>query len=532
MRITFYGAAETVTGSCFLLEDGLTRLLVDCGMFQGQGIRDWNRRPFPFEPSALGGVLLTHAHIDHSGLLPRLCKQGFKGPIFATAATTDLAEITLPDSGHIQEIEAEWHNRKRRRAGLQPVEPLYTAEDAFKCLKQFERVRYGEEVTPPGGLKVRFHDAGHILGSAFIDVHSASPRMTVRFSGDIGQTGQPIIRDPERGGRADFLVVESTYGGRKHEERTARLDILRDAVRATVERGGNVVIPAFAVGRTQELLYHLNGLFAAREIPRVPVFIDSPMAVSATAIFRRNTDCYDDETLRLLSGDGSPFDFDGLHMIRTTDESRELNNRPGPAIILSASGMCEAGRILHHLKYNLWRPESTILFVGYQAAGTLGRRLTDGEKRVHVLGEEIAVRASIRSIDGFSAHADEQGLVDWVGSLEEPPAKVFLVHGESDGLKAMSERLGADLGLATAIPSRGESFELIPGAARLVQQAEPAVESVASLVARIDRAWALLKSRWDGGLGTLPADVLERVASQLGSLEEALESVRDGKKAG
>lgn len=531
MRITFCGAAGTVTGSCFLIEEGTASTLVDCGMFQGQGLRDWNTKPFPFDPTSIGAVLLTHAHIDHSGLLPRLCKQGFGGPIYAVGATADLAGIMLPDSGHIQETEAEWQSRKRRRAGAPPVDPLYTAEDALKALERFKPVKYGEEIALPG-LRVTFHDAGHILGSAFIDVRSESSRVRVRFSGDLGQTGQAIIRDPERGGSADYLVIESTYGGRKHEERRERVDVLRDVVRETVRRGGKVIIPSFAVGRTQELLYHLKDLLGDNAIPRVPVFIDSPMAVSATGIFRRNVDCYDEETLHMLSQEGSPFEFEGLHMVRTADESRTLNDRPGPAIIISASGMCEAGRILHHLKHNLWRPECTVLFVGYQAAGTLGRRLVEGDKEVRVLGEEIAVRASIRSVDGFSAHADEQGLVDWITSFEAPPLKTFLVHGEKDGLTAMSRRLGVELGMPTVIPARGESYELVPEEARLVRPAVPATESVAALVARIDRAWAALKARLEREAGTLPADDLERIASQLGTLADEHDSAQNGEKAG
>lgn len=519
MKVTFFGATGTVTGSCFLVEEANLRLLVDCGMFQGtREMRDCNRLPFPFEPGSIDAVVLTHAHIDHSGLIPKLCKHGFKGKVYATRATADLAGIMLPDSGHIQEIEAEWQNRKRRRAGAPPLEPLYTADDAYASLKHFEGVDYEQEVALQG-LTLRYHDAGHILGSSFVDLTStAGGPFTIRFSGDIGQTGTPVIRDPASGGRPDFLVMESTYGGRKHEDRTERVGILKQVIEETVRRGGNVIIPSFAVGRTQELLFHIKQLLAAHEIAPISVFIDSPMAVSATEVFKRNPQCFDDEILDLMKRSGSPFEFPGLHMIRAAEESKALNDRTAPAVIISANGMCEAGRILHHLKHNLWRPESAVLFVGYQAEGTLGRRILSGEKTVHVLGDPISVRAHIHSIEGFSAHADEDGLINWVRTFDRSPARVFLVHGESAALSAMAARVKGDLGLEATVPERGETFDVSAAGAQLLGRVETASGAPGDFCERIDRAWSAIRATLAESSSQLPAYSLKGLAEEMEAL--------------
>lgn len=535
MRISFCGAARTVTGSCFLLEDGGLHVLVDCGMFQGRKeIRSRNDNPFPFNPAEIDAVLLTHAHIDHSGLLPRLCNQGFKGPIYTTAATKDLASIMLPDSGHIQELESEWRNRKRVRAGEEALPPLYTAADAMRCLSQFEAVDY-EELFDLGTLKVCFHDAGHILGSAFIDITAADDDgtpFTIRFSGDLGQKNQPIIKDPATGGNPDFVVLESTYGNRLHEERAARLELLAEAIRNVAARNAKLIIPSFAVGRTQDLLYHIKTLYMNNKVPRIPVFIDSPMAVSATEIFRNHPECYDQETWEILNMNKSPFDFNELRMVRTVEESKALNAMEGTAIIISASGMCEAGRILHHLKHNLWRPDATVLFVGFQAEGTLGRRLQAGDQEVRVFNEEIAVKAAIKSIDGFSAHADANGLLEWIRSVESKPKAVFLVHGEEESINSLASKIQEQIGTECLVPVLDESFEVSAAGVRrsgtaLVKHAE-----IDELYAQVDQAWKQLHQRWIKEEENLPLDALKGLVAQLKALDQWVESAKKADKAG
>lgn len=464
MQITFCGAAGTVTGSCYWVKTETASFLVDCGMFQGnKEIRNLNKRDFLFNPADLDFMLLTHAHVDHAGLIPRLCNTGFRKPIYATKATVELSAIVLPDSGHIQEMEMEWRNRKRSRTGAPQEEPLYTAQDALNCLKLFQAKNYLEEFEPFPGIRVRFSDAGHILGSAIVEVFvkENDTETKVVFSGDLGQTAQPIIRDPSLIRDADYVLVESTYGNRLHENGAEKTELLRKLIIESIRSGGNLVIPAFAVGRTQDLLYHIRQLLHNGQIPRVPVYIDSPMAVSVTEIYRDNPDCYDEETRQLFAAHQSPFEFPNLHFIRTADESRQLNDVARGAIIIAASGMCEAGRILHHLKHNLWRPESHILFVGYQAEATLGRRLLDGAKVVKIMGEEIGVQAKIHSIGGFSAHADQNGLMEWLrGFTQKKPRNVFIVHGEQDAQRDLAGLIKNQLGLAPLIPGLGESYTL------------------------------------------------------------------------
>ncbi|GAE86902.1 metallo-beta-lactamase family protein [Acetivibrio straminisolvens JCM 21531] len=417
MKITFLGAAKTVTGSCFFVETASSKFLVDCGMFQGYSKNNaLNEEDFPFNVEELDYIFLTHAHIDHSGRIPRLYIKGFEGEVIATKPTVELCAIMLPDSGHIQEFENEWTNRKRIRAGKPPVEPLYTYQDAVDCLKLFRKVSYDEVVKINDEIRVRFKDAGHILGSAIIEmwITERGEETKIVFSGDLGNRDMPILKDPSIIESADYLVIESTYGNRLHKERVNKAEHFLDLINATIEQGGNVIIPSFAVGRTQELIYELNKkkevcdeklkmLFAT------PVYIDSPMAISATEVFRNNLDCYDEEAREYIENGDNPLDFPGLQFTRTADESKALNERKESSIIISASGMCEAGRIKHHLKHNLWRKDSTIIFVGYQAEGTLGRRLLDGAKKVRLFGEEISVEARIEMIEGFSGHADKEG---------------------------------------------------------------------------------------------------------------------------
>lgn len=463
MQITFCGAAGTVTGSCFLVETKDYRFLVDCGMFQGsKEIREINRQDFLFNPGDIDFVLLTHAHIDHIGLVPRLWKLGFKNPVYATKASVALSGIVLPDSGHIQEMEIEWRNRKRARTGDPLEEPLYTAADAIGCLALFQPKNYFEKFQPAPGIEVRFLDAGHILGSSFIETVITEDGKTTKivFSGDLGQNDQPIIKDPAPIEEADYLLVESTYGNRKHEESEQKVDLLKKLIIESKNSGGNLIIPAFAIGRTQDLLYHIKTLLRNGSIPRVPVYIDSPMAVSATEIYRQNPECYDEDTMKLFAASESPFEFPNLNYIRTVDQSKYLNETAKGAVIISASGMCEAGRVLHHLKHNLWRKESHILFVGYQAEGTLGRRLLEGAKVVKIMGEEINVQAKVHSIGGFSAHADQSGIMNWLARLSKKPRNIFIVHGENGAQKELADLIERKLNIACLIPKRGDSFNL------------------------------------------------------------------------
>jgi len=422
MKITFLGAAKTVTGSCFLVETQNTKFLVDCGMFQGHSKEEaLNEEAFPLNPAELDYIFLTHAHIDHSGRIPKIYKDGFKGEVYATKATVELCAIMLPDCGHIQEFENEWKNKKRIRAGKPPLEPIYTYQDALDCMKLFKKVNYGEPVKINDEIKVRFNDAGHILGSAIIEfwIYEKGKETKIVFSGDLGNKDMPILRDPSIIESADYLVIESTYGNRLHENQKNRFEYFVDIINETIDKGGNVVIPSFAVGRTQEVIYELNKEKESydsklKKLFSIPVFVDSPLAISATEIFRNNLDCYDEEAREYINNGDNPLDFPGLQFTRTPEESKALNERSGSSIIISASGMCEAGRIKHHLKHNLWRSDSTILFVGYQAQGTLGRKLIDGAKKVKIFGEEISVNARIEMIEGFSGHADKEGLLNWI----------------------------------------------------------------------------------------------------------------------
>lgn len=466
MKITFLGAAKTVTGSCYLVETKESKFLVDCGMFQGHSKEDlMNEEPFPFNPASIDFVILTHAHIDHSGRIPKLYVDGFKKDIITTKATMELCAIMLPDSGHIQEFENEWTNRKRERAGLPPVKPLYTFQDATDCIKLFKSVNYSEVVKVSENIKVRFNDAGHILGSSIVElwIMEKGEETKVVFSGDLGNKGIPILRDPTLIESADYLVIESTYGNRLHNDSKSKLDRFVDIITDTIRKGGNVVIPSFAVGRTQEIIYELHKQFdeyrdKLREILSIPVYVDSPLAVSATQVFRNNLDCFDEEAREYIKNGDNPLDFPGLKFTQSLDESKALNESKDCKIIISASGMCEAGRIKHHLKHNLWRKECSIIFVGYQAEGTLGRKLVDGAKRVKIFGEDISVNARVEMIEGFSGHADRDGLLSWIGSFNRKPGKIFIVHGEETVMNEFSASINQKFGIETVIPSKGDSF--------------------------------------------------------------------------
>jgi metallo-beta-lactamase family protein len=464
MKVTFLGAAEIVTGSCYLIETDKKKFLVDCGLFQGKE-EELNDKPFEFDVDSIDFAILTHAHIDHSGRIPKLVKDGFNGPIYTTKATADLCSIMLPDSGHIQEMESEWKNRKRIRAGKELVQPLYTAEDAKQSLQCFQNLFYGDVLEIDDDISLRLMDAGHILGSSVVEIWIKEKGETLKlvFSGDLGQNNQPILKNPSIIKEADYLFIESTYGNRLHEKAEDSVERLREIIDKTVKRGGNVIIPSFAVGRTQELLYHLNELKEDKSnqfLEGVRVFIDSPLAISATRIFQENPQCFDEDTVKLLKSGDNPFEFDDLYFTRAAEESMQINNIKGGAVIISASGMCDAGRIKHHLKYNLWRPQASVVFVGYQAQGTLGRILEDGAAKVKILGDEIDVAAEIYKIEGFSGHADRDGLFKWLEAFDVKPKKVFVVHGEKDSASDFAGLISEKLGLDAVVPQIGETIDV------------------------------------------------------------------------
>ncbi|TEB17976.1 Ribonuclease [Pelotomaculum sp. FP] len=464
MKLRFLGAAGTVTGSCFHLETAQSSILVDCGLFQGtKDIRERNYGSFLVPPRNIDAVLITHAHIDHCGLFPKLVKYGFQGRVYATYPTVELMKVLLPDSGHIQEMEVERKNRKNRRAGRPLLEPIYTVNEAYQSLSNLQGVGYKESIQVAPDIRARFVDAGHILGSSMIElwVQENGKEIKLVFSGDIGNNEQPIVKDPSTIDTADYLIMESTYGNRLHHEPQDEIELLREAIQDTYQKGGNLIIPAFAVERTQDLLYHLSLLIEQNKIPPMPVYIDSPLAAAATGIFQNHPEYYDQETSDLINRGGSPFQFPGIKFTQTAEESKSLNNI-SRAIIISASGMCDAGRIRHHLKYNLWRPESTVLFVGYQAEGTLGRQIVDGEKKVRIFGDDIAVKADIRFIDSYSAHADQAGLIAWVKKFSVPPGEVLLVHGEPESTNTLAGLLRAE-GLKVTVPEWRQVLELLPG---------------------------------------------------------------------
>jgi len=466
MKVTFLGAAQKVTGSCHMVEACGKKFLIDCGMFQGTLTEQLlNYEDFPFDVKDIDFVILTHAHIDHSGRIPKLYVNGYKKPIYATKATTDLCTIMLADSGHIQEKEIEWVNRKRMRAGKAPTAPMYTAKDGLMSVSLFESVKYNDVIEPVEGIKFKMRDAGHMLGSAIVEIWLNEDGKTKKivFTGDLGNENTPIIRDPEIVEDTDILVIESTYGGRFHGEMQEQSTELMSIFIDTIERGGNVIIPSFAVGRTQEIIYEINKYVEKNEnyvkqLANIPVYIDSPLAINATKVFEKNPDCYNDEALQYLLKGDNPLAFKNLHFVETADESRALNEDTTPKIIISASGMCEVGRIKHHLKWNLWRPESTVLFVGYQAEGTLGRRIRNGEKIVKIFGEEIGVNAEIRTLDAFSGHADQEGLIKWIENMKKKPKKIFLVHGEYTGQLKLKSELEEKLNIDCVIPEIQDSY--------------------------------------------------------------------------
>lgn len=521
MRIRFLGAARTVTGSAILLDSGRQKWLIDCGMFQGgKEIERRNRNLTAYRAKEIDGILLTHAHIDHSGLIPKLVREGFRGKIFSTQATFDLCDIMLRDSAHIQEMESEWETRKKKRSARETPDPLYTMKDAEESLRYFHPVRY-EEIVPLGeGMRVRFQDAGHILGSAIIEVwvedNGAEKKLV--FSGDLGHTHQPIVRDPSPIEEADMLCVESTYGNRLHKSREETVQELLEIVRDAVNHQSKVIIPAFAVERTQDVIYTLGEFIRKGLIPSIPVYIDSPLAISATEIFKRNSDCFDQETRNILLGGENPLELPQMIYTRTTEESKAINDDSRAGIIISASGMLDSGRIKHHLKHHLWRPESHVVIIGYQGEGTLGRRIIEGAKMVKLFGEDIAVKAHIHTLGGFSAHADQKGLLEWLSHFQTPPREVFVIHGEEKVSLEFAQVVRDQCHFKTTVPRWGEQRVLFGPETEIVEEAfeferreepgevadvdeerRPSSEIVSHLLRELDRSFKKLRRKLKRG---------------------------------
>ena len=530
MKLMFLGADHEVTGSCTVIEVGGRYGLVDCGMEQGTDM--FVNEPLPMAPSALDFVLLTHAHVDHSGNIPLLFKNGYDGPVYATGASCQLCEIMLRDCAHIQESEAEWHSRKARRAGQAAVEPAYSMEDAEAAVSHLRPCEYDRLIQVGEGVVVRFTDAGHLLGSASIEVFLTEGEVTkkVVFSGDIGNLDQPIIRNPVYIEEADYVLTEATYGDRLHERGGPNsLRYLADCLQRTFDRGGNVVIPSFAVGRTQELLYFIRvikerGLVTGHG--DFPVYVDSPLANEATGIFLQcGEEYFDDETRSLLARGVNPLMSPGVQLAVSSEESKQINFDRTPKVILSASGMCEAGRIRHHLKHNLWRKECTILFVGYQAAGTTGRRILDGAKDLQLFGETISVKAEIAFLPGKSGHADRDGLLRWISAFREKPAHVFVNHGEDASVSSYAALLRDNYGLQASAPYSGAIFDLLAGeyvvfpegvpVVRVKAGAARAAEAFAALVAACERLMEVVR-----GCRGIPNKELSKFTGQINSLAD------------
>ena len=478
MKLTFIRANHEVTGSCTMLEVGGHLGLVDCGMEQGRDV--FENIPIPAAANALEFVLVTHAHLDHTGLLPLLYKQGFRGTVYATQATCDLCDIMLKDSAHIQLSEAEWKSRKARRAGQPDVEPIYDLEDVEGLLKLLRPCPYGEQIQVEDGLVIRFTDVGHLLGSACIEawLTEGGTEKKIIFSGDVGNCDQPILIDPRTPEGADYVMIESTYGDRLHDtERPDYVAALAEKIQKTLDRGGNMVIPAFAVGRTQEILYFIREIKERGLVTGhgdFPVYVDSPLAIEATGVFLQcDTEYLDEDMRRLIRSGVNPIVFPGLQLSVSQEESRAINDDKTPKVILAASGMCDAGRVRHHLKHNLWRPESSVLFVGYQTQGTLGRLLVDGIKEVKLFNEEIEVRAEITALPGVSGHADKNGLIAWLKGFERPPRLTFVNHGDPESADSFTACLNQELGYPAFAPYSGTSFDLLNGEFLRVTRGKP-----------------------------------------------------------
>lgn len=508
MKITFLGATKTVTGSNFLVEAAGKKFLIDCGMYQGGAEQEYdNSATFEFDVKEIDFMLLTHAHIDHSGRIPKLYNEGFRNKIYAHKATCDLCSLMLPDSGHIQEMEIGWRNKKRKRKGENELLPLYTAEDAARSLEVFEPVDYGQIIEITKDIHVRFNDAGHMLGSSIIEIwiKENEKEEKIVFTGDIGNNDIPLLDEPTMIGEADYLVMESTYGNRLHVKKEEKAEMFLKIVSETLEKGGNVVIPSFAVGRTQEILYELNKIKEQtndeefireyQTLMKAPVYVDSPLAISATEVFKENMELFDEETKNRIQNGDNPLEFPGLHFTTTAEESKSLNENVIPSIIISASGMCDVGRIKHHLKHNLWDSKNTILFVGYQAPGTLGYSIVNGAKKVKIFGEEVAVNARVEYLEGYSGHADQEWLMNFIYSFNnKKPKHIFLVHGEEESQIALKEKIENEVKIPATIPSYGETYDVndIPRLISIIKLNKPKtirneiIERLSKIQAQID----------------------------------------------
>lgn len=533
MKVTFIGACHEVTGSSTLLEVGGSFALVDFGMPQGRDV--FENAPLPVKPSDIDFLFLTHAHVDHSGYIPLLYKNGFRGQIFATAETCDLSSIMLRDCAHIQESEANFKTRKARRAGNEAVEPLFSLEDAERVMRHFRRCSYDTPLQISENFTVTFRDIGHLLGSAAVELElfEGGEVRKITFSGDVGNTDQPIINDPKELSFCDYLVIESTYGNRIHEKkREDTLSLLALHIQQALDRGGNLIIPSFAVGRTQELLYFIREIKAQNMVkghPDFPVYVDSPLANEATGIYMQcSTDCFDDEIKAVMKRGDNPLVFDGLRINVTIDESKALNVDPTPKVIISASGMCEAGRVCHHLKYNLWRSECTVLFVGYQAEGTLGRRILDGAKSVKIMGDNIAVNAHIEMLHGISGHADMEGLLNVVEKLSRKPSHIFVNHGEHHSCMDFADTLREKFSVRADAPYSGTVFDLLKGEFETVTEGIPVKESPAEYSSFSKKRVAFTEAysaserllRLVKSLEGIPNKELKRLTSEINNLCE------------
>ncbi|MBI5582577.1 MAG: MBL fold metallo-hydrolase [Deltaproteobacteria bacterium] len=526
MQVTCLGATRTVTGSCFLIENERLRFMVDCGMFQGsREIEKRNTSLSRYRPARLQYILLSHAHIDHCGLIPRIVKDGFRGKILCTQATFELCQIMLRDSAHIQEMDAEWQSRKNIRSGQKPVEPLYTLEDAEACFKYFEPVERNQDIRLSPDIHCRFRNAGHILGASFLEIFFQEQGRDgkVVFSGDIGREKAMIVSEKEIVEEADYLFIESTYGDRLHKNMADSRAELLAAIQEGIKYGEKILIPAFAVERTQEILFTLREFVAQGQLPSLPVFLDSPLAISATEIFERYPEYFNPPTVRMMTEGPAPFDLPQLKYTRTPEESMAINRQEGPAIIIAASGMCNAGRIKHHLKHHLWRPGAQIVIIGFQAEGTLGRSLVNGAKKVRIFREEVAVRAKIHTIGGFSAHADQQELLDWLGNFKNPELQVMVIHGEESTSLTFAEAIQKVYPFRVRVPHWLETLPLAPPTIRPAELT-PETEEILALFASLEGRFHGLRETLKGITG-LKKPKIREIKALLKKVEKDLEAL-------